>query len=251
MAAAVEPVATVDLAGLPGRLGLAAQGLPAASAKPLHEWKMEEDDAPILAWLYGRLRPRRHLEFGTWEGFGACLCLDHCNATVWSLNLWEGEAAENGDWRYYTSRPPGGVAPAGANTRITPKGNTAVQTDGGVAIGRLVRERGHGHRFCQVYCNSLHWDASNYPPDFFDTAFIDGGHAQDVVRGDTRKALSVLRPGGVVMWHDYCPDPAVVERCESVRGVLAAIERDGPMLRDELSDLFWVRPSWLLVGVKR
>lgn len=250
LASRIDAVAAADVHA---RLGLREPFVPprAMLETPLHEWRMEEHDAPLLAYLYRALRPRRHLEFGTWQGFGACLCLENSGATVWSINLWEGEAADNGHWLYYTSQPAGTPVPSGAHTRVTPKGNTAVQTDGGVAIGRLVRERGLSHRFNQVYCDSTRWDATNYPRDFFDTAFIDGGHTEEVVRSDTRKAMPVVRPGGTILWHDYCPDPTVVERCASVRGVIVAIEAERDWLGAELVDLFWVRPSWVLVGVRR
>ena len=55
------------------------------------DWKMEVDDAPILRYLYRQFRPRRHLEFGTWLGTGACYCLEESDATVWTMNLPSGE----------------------------------------------------------------------------------------------------------------------------------------------------------------
>ena len=80
---------------------------------------------------------------------------------------------------------------------------------------------------------------------------IDGGHTEAVVTSDTQKAIALLRPGGLVLWHDYCPDEAVRRTCDSVRGVLAAIENNHQWLATQLADLFWVEPSWILVGVKR
>ncbi len=241
-----------DAADVQARLGLAEPFVPteAMRATPLHAWDMRTHDAPLLAYLYGQARPRRHLEFGTWEGFGAVLCLENCDATVWSVNLWEGESEASGHWFYYKSFAPGTPSPPGTNTRVTPKGNTAVQTDGGAAIGWMVRERGLGHRFCQVYCDSRAWDTTQYPEGFFDSVFIDGGHTEEVVRSDTRKAVSLVRPGGLVMWHDYCPD-AGCAGYPSVKGVLAGVEAELPWLREQLRDVFWVRPSWVLVGVKR
>ena len=35
-----------------------------------------------------------------------------------------------------------------------------------------------------------------------DFAFIDAGHTYLCVRNDTEKTLSVMRPGGLVLWHD-------------------------------------------------
>jgi len=37
-----------------------------------------------------------------------------------------------------------------------------------------------------------------------DAAFIDGDHSKNAVLYDSRLAKSVVRPGGVIIWHDYC-----------------------------------------------
>lgn len=245
--------------------------LPAKSLKKsLHEWRMEEDDAQILSYLYRQLQPRRHLEFGTWQGAGAVVCLENCNATVWTLNLLNGQQTPEGEWSYYTDTPPG-IAPGSpapessarsdfsgntqlpgwVNTKSTRSGKTLYQTDALGFVGRLVHERGYGHRLCQIYCDSRDWDVSNYPKDFFDTVLIDGGHEPEVVASDTRKALSVLRPGGVVMWHDYCLDSRVLESCSSVQGVVSGVESAREWLTGQCEELFWLRPSWLLLGVNR
>jgi predicted O-methyltransferase YrrM len=36
-----------------------------------------------------------------------------------------------------------------------------------------------------------------------DIVFIDGAHAYEYVKSDTELALSLLKPGGLVVWHDY------------------------------------------------
>ncbi len=36
-----------------------------------------------------------------------------------------------------------------------------------------------------------------------DFMFIDGSHAYEYVRSDTLAALDVVRPGGIIIWHDY------------------------------------------------
>ncbi|MFM1769397.1 MAG: hypothetical protein RJA22_1926 [Verrucomicrobiota bacterium] len=44
-----------------------------------------------------------------------------------------------------------------------------------------------------------------------DFVFVDGAHNADYVRNDSEKAWRMLRPGGIVAWHDCRPaDPAVV-----------------------------------------
>jgi len=73
---------------------------------------------------------------------------------------------------------------------------TSYVTDTLGFIGRLYLERELGHRVCQIYCDSRQWDTSAYPPEFFDTVLIDGGHQREIVISDTRKALPLLRSGG-------------------------------------------------------
>lgn len=36
-----------------------------------------------------------------------------------------------------------------------------------------------------------------------DLVFVDGSHALSYVQSDSRKALRLVRPGGLVLWHDY------------------------------------------------
>jgi hypothetical protein len=36
-----------------------------------------------------------------------------------------------------------------------------------------------------------------------DVVFVDGSHAYSYIRSDTQKALRMVKPGGIVLWHDY------------------------------------------------
>jgi hypothetical protein len=36
-----------------------------------------------------------------------------------------------------------------------------------------------------------------------DLIFIDGSHAHSYVESDTKKALRMIKPGGIIFWHDY------------------------------------------------
>lgn len=52
------------------------------------------------------------------------------------------------------------------------------------------------------------------PPTIGPTVvYVDGGHAESVVRSDTARALDIVRPdGGAIAWHDYSPEwPGVVQ----------------------------------------
>jgi predicted O-methyltransferase YrrM len=234
----------VRVESLHERLGYpVALDYPAASRiRPLADWKMEVDDAPILRYIYRHSRPVRHLEFGTWEGTGACFCLEESDAAVWTINLPGGEMTD-GRPAYASSAtvpPPGAV----------PVEGTTYQTDAGIFIGHRYRAAGFGHRVCQIYCDSRQWDTSAYPEGFFDTALIDGGHAEDVVISDTRKALPLVRRGGIVLWHDFCPDPSVFAAQPAAIGVVGALTRGWDEVSASLTDAFWIEPSFILVGVR-
>ena len=69
-------------------------------------------------------------------------------------------------------------------------------------IGVQYRGTPYESRIRQVLGDSakVDWQAL-HPP--FDMVFIDGCHYRDYVRADTENALKHLRPGGVIVWHDY------------------------------------------------
>ncbi|HLG90523.1 MAG TPA: class I SAM-dependent methyltransferase [Alphaproteobacteria bacterium] len=222
----------VELIG--GRLGFAESfDMTQASQRKLTEWKMEDDDQPILRYLYRNAKPRRHLEFGTWQGAGTVYCLDECDATAWTINLAEGEKFAEGHPAYYTT---------GAQTAVI---------DAGSMIGKLYREAGYGNRVCQIYSDSLLWDISNYPPGFFDSVLIDGGHQADVVINDTQKALTLLRSGGLCLWHDFAADPAVFGSSPASIGVTQGLRAVWSLIAAEMRDIFWIYPSFILAGIRR
>lgn len=252
---AYEPLA-VKLSELPALFPDQTIQPPGASSKSLAEWNMELDDGPIFEFLYKSFRPRRHLEFGTWQGWGTSLCLESCDATVWTINLPDGESRPDGDWAYSERLLNPSTSPSGAIVSAEfgqdQQGiNVYHRTDAGGYIGRCYREKALGHRVCQIYCDSLNWDTSNYPANFFDSVLIDGGHQPDVVVSDTRKALQVLRPGGLILWHDFCPVPGIRAQFASVKGVAEAIEMILPELGPQLTRLCWIDPSWILMGIKK
>lgn len=54
----------------------------------------------------------------------------------------------------------------------------------------------------QLYGDSKELDETPYVGRF-DLVFIDGSHAYSYVASDTAKALRMVRPGGLILWHDY------------------------------------------------
>ncbi len=205
----------------------------------LTEFITELDEPGIFRFIYRNFQPARHLEFGTWEGSGVVLCAESCAARIWTINLPEGERDAHGAPVYSASarQAPG----------LT---DTTMPGDAGSHIGWRYKAAGFADRVHQILCDSRDFASQEFAPGFFGTILIDGGHATDVVTSDTNKALPLLSSGGLLMWHDFCPDPAVLKGSAAVRGVVTAICDNFASWRPQLSDLFWVRPSHLLIGIR-
>jgi len=54
----------------------------------------------------------------------------------------------------------------------------------------------------QLYGNSVHFDFGPYI-EKVDVVFVDGCHDYSVVRSDSINALRMVKPGGLVIWHDF------------------------------------------------
>jgi hypothetical protein len=54
----------------------------------------------------------------------------------------------------------------------------------------------------QLFGDSKAFDGAPWR-DRCDVVFVDGSHAYSYVMSDTWKAMAMVRPGGVVLWHDY------------------------------------------------
>ncbi|MBP7462122.1 MAG: class I SAM-dependent methyltransferase [Candidatus Delongbacteria bacterium] len=59
-------------------------------------------------------------------------------------------------------------------------------------------------KITQIYCDSKDFDETSYRGRC-DLIFIDGSHAYSYVKNDTEKAMRMIRPGGLIIWHDYRP----------------------------------------------
>jgi hypothetical protein len=63
----------------------------------------------------------------------------------------------------------------------------------------------------------------------FDLIFVDGSHAQSYVESDSRKALAMVKPGGLVLWHDYRGS----RRAKDVFHVLNRLAKQIPLVHIE------------------
>lgn len=200
----------------------------------IKDFNTEVDETAIFAYIYKNKRPKKHLEFGTREGYGALLCARSCDAEIWTINLPEGERGAAG-------------APLYSST-ATAVGATI--NDAGDKIGWRYRAAGMQHRVNQILLDSRALDTTAFSPGSFDTILIAGGHTPELVINDTRKSLPLLASGGLMIWHDFCPDAEVLANLEASKGVVTAVADCFQEWRPQLADIFWIRPSFLLIGVK-
>jgi hypothetical protein len=68
---------------------------------------------------------------------------------------------------------------------------------------------------------------------------------------DTEKSLPLLRPGGLMLWHDFCPADGPMADFAATRGVVYGIHHGWRRWSSQFARIFWIRPSFILVGVKR
>src|SRR3984957_4770475 len=57
-------------------------------------------------------------------------------------------------------------------------------------------------KIVQLYGDSGVFDYSPFQKKM-DMIFVDGSHAWDYTKNDTEAALSMIAPGGIILWHDY------------------------------------------------
>jgi len=134
--------------------------------------------------LAAALRPKVSFEIGTYLGVSAL--------TI-ALNTAD-------DAKIFTVDLPDEFAESDLSTLT--QGDRRLVMDTINTVGRALNEHSAGSKVQQIRCNSLELDVRRYT-DQIDFAFIDGGHSYELVKNDTEKCLSVLAPGGVMMWDDY------------------------------------------------
>lgn len=138
-----------------------------------------------LATAAASVQPKKIVEIGTFRGASALVMAANApKATVYTLDL-----------------PSDTESPCLPRNRID---------DEVIAERRdtiLFEGRPEAARIVPMWGDSATFDFDAVGHDI-DLAFIDGSHSYEYVRNDTEKILSRLRPGAVVLWHDYwdaCP----------------------------------------------
>jgi predicted O-methyltransferase YrrM len=57
-------------------------------------------------------------------------------------------------------------------------------------------------RIAQLFGDSKAFETAGHE-GVYDLVFVDGSHARSYVESDSRRAMMMVKPGGLVAWHDY------------------------------------------------
>ncbi len=145
----------------------------------------------VLCAVAQHTRARRLFEFGTFDG----------------LTTWHLAANTEPESRVWTlDLPPDHPARAYAGHDRT------VGKIHGVAVGSRFADTPEADRIHQLYGDSLDFDPEPYR-NTVDFCFIDASHEYEHVRRDTANALTMVRPGGTIFWHDYSRWWPGVQKC--------------------------------------
>ena len=136
-------------------------------------------DLLVLASVCAHLQPRLLLEFGTYDGLTTLhLAMNSpAEARILTLDLHPDDPIrqQNTEDTFYTR---------------------------GITVGAHFCGKPEGRKIQQVYGDTTKFDHTPYQKQV-DFIFVDAGHAYDLVRSDSQKALEMVSPGGVIFWHDY------------------------------------------------
>src|SRR5262249_23258031 len=133
-----------------------------------------------LVLLMNKARTRNIFEFGTYKGVSITqLALNlPADAKIYTLDL----PAEPSATRFAIADPEDAVI--------------AAEKGKGALVPAELRPR---ITFLQK--DSAQFDESPYVGQM-DFVFVDGAHNYDYVRNDSEKGWRMLRPGGIIAWHD-------------------------------------------------
>ncbi len=210
------PVRTLSEAAFLQALG--AKAMPLREPRPLRvqppasitAGPMPAEDAALMEHLLTRLDACSVLEIGTNWGFttAAFLLNTRDDARIWTVDI----CREMMD--------PALLAATQELEMCLPRDRT----------GWIYRQMPEAVRVTQVFQDSLKLDWTEVPdyPEAFDLILVDACHEYDYVKSDTLRVLPRLRPGGILLWHDFYPDVSswpgvyrfVSEFCHSHRGVV-------------------------------
>jgi predicted O-methyltransferase YrrM len=140
------------------------------------------DELAYMALITRNLAPSAIFEIGTYRGR---------TALNFALNSPE-------DCKVYTLDLPVEGRDSAATRCHAPDAWIIKHSD----TGLYYRGKDCAEKIQQLWGDSRKFDFSPYF-GAIDLVFVDGAHDFETVLSDTKNALKLLRPGGVVLWHDF------------------------------------------------
>ena len=140
------------------------------------------DELVYLAFVTAALRPRQIFEIGTFRGRTALnFALNSpAECVIHTLDLPSDD------------RVAAAQATNAADRGIIGQSQTGIDYQGKPEAAKIR----------QLFGNSLTFDYSPYAGRM-DLVFVDGAHHYEAAHSDTRNALRMLAPNGVILWHDF------------------------------------------------
>lgn len=159
-----------------------------------HLWAMPENEIMVLSAICAALQPRNVFEFGTFTG-----------ASTLAI-----AANSPSDVKIHTLDIP----PEDRKSHRTGVGSDIPFE---FEIGQAFRGTKWESNIQILTADARKLDVSDFKQSM-DLVFVDADHTYSFVKNDTEKALQMLKPGGVILWHDYrwddeSPECAGVTRC--------------------------------------
>jgi predicted O-methyltransferase YrrM len=152
-------------------------------------------EAYCMSCIAALCQPRRIFEFGTFDGGTTLQLARSCSlADVFTLDL--------------DMTSLSGGKESSISTEVE---NIQAGTVGSRFVGTPEAARIH-----QLLGNSTTYDYSPYHGTC-DMVFVDACHDYEFALSDSRAALTLIRPEGIILWHDYIPGwPGVIKAVDEL-----------------------------------
>jgi len=145
----------------------------------IHPW-----EAQVMAELVHFFKPKTLFEIGTFNGFSTLHLAQNSpeDAVIYTLDLPQDKKEillKHDPFKAYRD-----VYTMKMNSR------------------RLFHDREEAKKITELFDDTLHF---NFFPYYgkMDFVFIDTSHSYQYVKSDTVNAFKMLRPGGMILWHDF------------------------------------------------
>ena len=144
-----------------------------------HLWAMPENELIVLATICKVLQPQRVFEFGTFTGASTLAIASNSaeNVQVHTLDI-----------------PP--------ENRKTHRTGVGSDIPFEFEIGEAFKGTEWEKQIEVITCDAKQLDVTPFQNQM-DLVFVDADHTYSFVKNDTEKALEMIKPGGVILWHDY------------------------------------------------